>query len=80
MFPDQWTNLKSSDLSLYEYSISYSTLKRSFAPRILTTTSDKKADDENIELAPGSAADDPELSQASLNRRRIVSGTNLNYP
>jgi hypothetical protein len=31
--------MKSSGPSLYEYSISYSTLKRSFAPRILTTTS-----------------------------------------
>jgi hypothetical protein len=31
--------MKSSGPSLYEYSIRYSTLKRSFAPRILTTTS-----------------------------------------
>jgi hypothetical protein len=31
--------MKSSDSSLYECSISYSTLKRSFAPRIRTTTS-----------------------------------------
>jgi len=31
--------MKSSGSSLYECSISYSTLKRSFAPRILTTTS-----------------------------------------
>jgi hypothetical protein len=30
--------VKSSSSSLYECSISYSTLKRSFAPRILTTT------------------------------------------
>jgi len=39
MFPDLRNNLKSSDPLLYECSISYSTLKRSFAPRILTTTS-----------------------------------------
>jgi len=32
--------MKISDSSLYECSISYSTLKRSFASRILTTTSD----------------------------------------
>jgi hypothetical protein len=39
MFPDLRNNLKSSGPSLYECSISYSTLKRSFVPRILTTTS-----------------------------------------
>jgi hypothetical protein len=38
MFPGLRNNLKSSGPSLYEYSISYSTLKRSFAPQILTTT------------------------------------------
>jgi len=37
MFPDLRNNLKSSGSSLYKYSISYSTLKHSFAPRILTT-------------------------------------------
>jgi hypothetical protein len=31
--------MKGSDSSLYECSISYNTLKRSFASRILTTTS-----------------------------------------
>jgi hypothetical protein len=39
MFPDLRNNLKSSRSSLYACSISYSTLKRSFAPRIPTTTS-----------------------------------------
>jgi len=34
-------NLKSSGSSLYECSISYSILKRSFAPRILITPSGK---------------------------------------
>ena len=44
MFPDLRHNLKSSGLLLYECSISYSTLKRSFAPRILTTTSAPRDD------------------------------------
>ena len=39
MFPDLRNNLKSSGLSLYECSISYNTLKCSFAARILITTS-----------------------------------------
>jgi hypothetical protein len=39
MFLDLRNNQKSSGSSLYECSTSYSTLKRSFAPRILTTTS-----------------------------------------
>jgi hypothetical protein len=39
MFLDLRNNLKGSGPSLYECSISYSTLKRSFAPRILTTAS-----------------------------------------
>jgi len=39
MFLDLRDNLKSSGSSLYECSISYSTLKGSFAPRIPTTTS-----------------------------------------
>ena len=39
MFPDLRNNLKSNGSSLYKCSISYSTLKRSFAPRIWTTTS-----------------------------------------
>jgi hypothetical protein len=39
MFPDLRNNLKRSGLSLYECSLSYSILKRSFAPRILITTS-----------------------------------------
>jgi hypothetical protein len=38
MFPYLRNNLKGSGSSLYECSISYSILKRSFAPRILTTT------------------------------------------
>jgi hypothetical protein len=40
IFLDLRKNLKTSGPLLYECSISYSTLKRSFAPRILTTTSD----------------------------------------
>jgi hypothetical protein len=40
IFLDLRNNLKSSGSSLYECSISYSTLKRKFAPRIPTTTSD----------------------------------------
>jgi hypothetical protein len=39
MFLDLRNNQKSSGSSLYECSTNYSTLKRSFAPRILTTTS-----------------------------------------
>jgi hypothetical protein len=39
MFPDLGNILKSSGSSLYECSISYSTSKRSFAPRILISTS-----------------------------------------
>ena len=39
MFLDLRDNLKSSGSSLHECSISYSTLKGSFAPRIPTTTS-----------------------------------------
>jgi len=39
MFPDLRNNLKSSGSLLYKCSICYSTLKRSFASRILTTTS-----------------------------------------
>jgi len=39
MFPDLRNNLKSNGSSLYKCSIGYRTLKRSFAPRILTTTS-----------------------------------------
>jgi hypothetical protein len=40
MFLDLRNNLKSNGSSLYKCSISYSTLKRSFAPRILTATSE----------------------------------------
>jgi hypothetical protein len=39
MPPDLRNNIESSGLSLYECSISYGILKRSFASRILTTTS-----------------------------------------
>jgi hypothetical protein len=39
MFPDLRNNLKSGGLSLYECSMGYSILKRSFASRILTTPS-----------------------------------------
>jgi hypothetical protein len=38
MFPDLRNNLKSNGSPLYKCSISYSTLKRSFAPRSLTDT------------------------------------------
>jgi hypothetical protein len=38
MFSDLRNNLKRSGSSLYECSISYSTLKCSFASRVLTTT------------------------------------------
>jgi len=38
MFPDPGNNLKSNGSSLYKYSVSYSTLKHSFASRILTIT------------------------------------------
>jgi hypothetical protein len=40
MFPDLRNNLKSSGSLLHKRSITYSTMKRSFAPRILTTTSE----------------------------------------
>jgi hypothetical protein len=41
MFPDLRNNMESSDSSLHECSITYSILKRSFASRILTTTSER---------------------------------------
>jgi hypothetical protein len=43
MFADLRNNLKSSGSSLYECSINYSTLKRSFASRIPTTTSGRSS-------------------------------------
>jgi len=45
MFLDLRDNIKSSDSLLYECSVSYSTLKRSFASRILTTTSGNRTAD-----------------------------------
>ena len=55
MFPDLRNNLKGSGSSLYECSISYSILKRSFAPRILITISglaDRNTNDNELVHLP----------------------------
>jgi hypothetical protein len=77
MFPDLRNNLKTSGSSLYQCSISCSTLKLSFAPRILTITSKLPRGPATVSSPERQAAQERILKNPVIGGCIVAEGTGL---